>query len=878
MQQPLEESTNKVYQVGLDEDDTNDNAPDGHHRQPWHFPPNFTNRERLKASSPMARLQKYLDTNPRDETAGNWLSRPEIPSANEILDKDEPWETTAKNGTVSLHGIPEKGPFESIDVYLKTHYELLREDAVFPLREACAMIKECSVLPTENTGSKFQNVGIYSKVHIRGLTFARRGIAVEVSFSLRSCRSRIVWEMSNRLMSGCLVALSKDKFSKHCIVATIAARNLEKLNMSPPRIDLYFADSNALESDPRQEFVMIEERSGFFEAQRNSMLALQRLSKEDFPLSETIVNIKSQEQPPEYISNNPVIDATAVFGAGFENHNVLETPEPVETSLDETQLGALQHMLNTPLAIVQGPPGTGKTFVSVLNLKLLLKLIQADAEESPIIVACQTNHALDQLLRHVAPDIPAEFARLGGRSKDDGIVKERTMKALRMGLTKKEEKDPFNRLGRLKKEQDRLIDSFEEKLKLYTSGKPTLDEFASAGLLSPEQCQSIKAGSSMFAGQSRRTNPRKRLAARAATNSNTREDDALHRWLGAELEQASSLDADDRLGTDIIDDEDQWEFEVIKERQAEAGVGDEELDQLKGRYIALGMDWKGRGRHAVTAEEAKKLLSFNNLSDSVPACQRGPLFNHLLDQLKERTLRKFRDAAVHYDRFPKRFQQAMFERDLVILQQQKLIGMTTTGLSKFRALLDALAPKVVMIEEAAESLEAPLVSACVPSLQHLILVGDHQQLKPSVVVSAHAGKPWNFDLSLMERVLNNNLPYKTLGVQRRMAPEISANLFPIYEDKIRDHDNVKDRKPVNGMVDTSWIYAHEYPDTKDQFMSSQNPGEADMVAGFYLYLLQNEISKDKITILTFYKAQKKLLMQRIQKLCMEQRVASKSHP
>ena len=55
--------------------------------------------------------------------------------------------------------------------------------------------------------------------------------------------------------------------------------------------------------------------------------------------------------------------------------------------------------------------------------------------------------------------------------------------------------------------------------------------------------------------------------------------------------------------------------------------------------------------------------------------------------------------------------------------------MTTTGLSKYRALLSSLNPKVVLIEEAAETLESSIAAACFTSLEHLILVGDHQQLR-----------------------------------------------------------------------------------------------------------------------------------------------------
>jgi helicase required for RNAi-mediated heterochromatin assembly 1 len=70
-----------------------------------------------------------------------------------------------------------------------------------------------------------------------------------------------------------------------------------------------------------------------------------------------------------------------------------------------------------------------------------------------------------------------------------------------------------------------------------------------------------------------------------------------------------------------------------------------------------------------------------------------------------------------------------WEVDAIILQSAKVIGMTTTGLSKYRGLVASLKPRVVLIEEAAETLEGLVMAACVESLEHLILVGDHKQLR-----------------------------------------------------------------------------------------------------------------------------------------------------
>lgn len=71
----------------------------------------------------------------------------------------------------------------------------------------------------------------------------------------------------------------------------------------------------------------------------------------------------------------------------------------------------------------------------------------------------------------------------------------------------------------------------------------------------------------------------------------------------------------------------------------------------------------------------------------------------------------------------------LWELDYNYLKQARIIGMTTTGLSKYRGLLQSIEPKAVLIEEAAETLESSIAVACFETIEHLILVGDHQQLR-----------------------------------------------------------------------------------------------------------------------------------------------------
>ena len=67
--------------------------------------------------------------------------------------------------------------------------------------------------------------------------------------------------------------------------------------------------------------------------------------------------------------------------------------------------------------------------------------------------------------------------------------------------------------------------------------------------------------------------------------------------------------------------------------------------------------------------------------------------------------------------------------------------MTTSGLAKNINLLRRLPSKVLVCEEAGEVLEAHILTALLPSIEHAILIGDHEQLRPQIQnykVSDHA--------------------------------------------------------------------------------------------------------------------------------------------
>lgn len=339
-------------------------------------------------------------------------------------------------------------------------------------------------------------------------------------------------------------------------------------------------------------------------------------------------------------------------------------------------------------------------------------------------------------------------------------------------------------------------------------------------------------------------------------------------WLGSSLVPAQRKTKPDDFGFEF--EEVDLEFEQLKEMEAEnVSNDDEDLETLFGTVTNIGDSLTGKKLAAgVRDKDIEKLLEVQDLT-KIKQKARGEVYRYFQRKVKELIVghlkplvKKYLDATINR-------KAGGWEADRWLLRQQgiKIIGMTTTGLSKYRALISALKPKIILIEEAAETLEAPVIAACVESLEHLILVGDHQQLRPHCHVKEHEmgeGRAFNLNVSLFERLVINNVEFDTLLRQRRMIPEIRRILRPIYGDKLEDHPYVMDvnnRPPIPGMGGiNSYFLTHEWPETRDDHMSSCNIGEAEMIVGFFNYLVFNGVPVEQITILTFYNGQRKTIL------------------
>ena len=106
------------------------------------------------------------------------------------------------------------------------------------------------------------------------------------------------------------------------------------------------------------------------------------------------------------------------------------------------------------------------------------------------------------------------------------------------------------------------------------------------------------------------------------------------------------------------------------------------------------------------------------------------LHRHWVQQNTMELTRRFLYVLDSYRHINDSLKKCHQELDLRCLLRAHIIGVTTTGLARNLDILRQVRAKVVVFEEAGKTLEVYTFTALLPSVEHAIFIGDHEQLKP----------------------------------------------------------------------------------------------------------------------------------------------------
>ncbi|CAF4369011.1 unnamed protein product [Rotaria sp. Silwood2] len=562
-----------------------------------------------------------------------------------------------------------------------------------------------------------------------------------------------------------------------------------------------------------------------------------------------------------------------------------EWPTSEQLHLNPKQREALMLALTNKVALIQGPPGTGKTFLGVRITEMLLHnrsvWCPRDEQSTPILMICHTNHALDQFLALIVQrlNIREGIIRVGNRCQNPKIQHFSLFNARQ--LARENRSIPGNiyqhkhvlLVEKTEAEKDLKLQQY--KMKMSRIHILPLSSFTEYFIIDPRHHASLLApyNGDMVAI-------------------------ALLEWLGLGtgfVQKSDYFTYKENLGTDIssmeINDEDELNEEEEQEqerRRDEFDVDEYEyfpsspetiiVNRMDIETFSKDKDDHKRGRQSVqkNSDDIQRLIQYivqnpTNLTDEtvtqidtdvwrLSKIQRYDLYRYWLSKYRQHLHFSVHNASQGYNQVVSalaKYRQE--EEDYHILKDSIIVAMTTTCAANYHTVLEKLQSKIVIVEEAAAIFEAHIITALSTKCQHLILVGDHVQLRPNPSVYRLAMK-YKIDVSLFERLIKNNFPNIRLNIQHRMRPEIARLMKHFYAD-LEDHISVKtNRAPVRGVDSDVFFINHNHRETPvDDGSSIRNEFEAKYVIGLAEYLIKQGYEPKQITILVMYLGQRQLI-------------------
>eukprot|EP01041_Mallomonas_annulata_P009811 gene9811-20409_t len=486
---------------------------------------------------------------------------------------------------------------------------------------------------------------------------------------------------------------------------------------------------------------------------------------------------------------------------------------------DPSQLRAVEMSLSQRVILIQGPPGTGKTFVGVQIAKSLM-----ENNCRRILCLCYTNHALDSFLEEL---IKAGVPKTGivGIGNSPKISEELQSCCLNKDNEERFDNQQKRRYAMLNQQEDALFEAFKvlETRAVNSSdwGKHSWPAVSKYFLKTPDKdlldiYQELATAADVPLSSASTSTYRSYDNSFQSVGSQGRAvapDYYWKRWYGGQ-----SRDDNNNIINNNI-----------------------EISHNFYRPRVLHTIWQ------MSKTERRALVKEWNDDN------RRPMLEEIVNIMRE------------YETTKRTIDELRNEAKLSVLRNALVIGCTTTSAAKNKSLLADVQLNAIMIEEAAEILEAHVLTTLTPSVKALIMIGDHKQLRPKLEhysLCKDSGKGVDFDVSLFERLANRTgFPVSRLNIQHRMRPEISSIVRNTTYSDLADHPRVFNRDHIRGLdSDFLWIdHAEKEGNDVDKVelgsSSKFNLYEVGMVVEIVRYLGHQGYQPSDLVVLTPYLGQ-----------------------
>ncbi|VDI09955.1 Hypothetical predicted protein [Mytilus galloprovincialis] len=808
--------------------------------------------------------------------------------------------------------------YDTEESYLRRLFMVHRQDFIRPLCRGLVSLNESINGDPDCLEKRWRHDDIRVYKDISFLTRCcneQNGIAWKIRFDITPY-SRINWNTRKLLTFGSLVCLTNKSFSI-LQYATVAERNPADLKKGICEIK-FTEDIGDLSAILQQSDIILVESQAFFPSYFYTLKSLQCMHSEVFnqesvlPFGKQLLNKRHsiEQQVPDYFESSKFVDrGFDISCLNSELYQVYDIdissesnwPDANFLKLDESQYRAFLTSMKSKLALIQGPPGTGKTVVGLKIAELLLKndhIWRQQENQGPMLLLSYTNHALDQFLLDISKRLrstdTADIVRLGSRSEVE-ILREYNLTSKRKAYNYTRE-EYITRWGevqsRTKRESSGLLNvmAFDARSNLKIRIKEhdnlkKLREEIETGIVHQDWLHDV---------------------ARVITNSQysaLRNESSLIRWLDIEsatqqkvtIRPNYSENIYEENDFDYFDDEENWyddqsweyDEEDIKtvEKDKLMHLDLEKLKMVVSSSIVNEEKTQNKEWFWEQYDEKEKSIFIKKIQDKlcctqamsiegarsvsnvwwIHDLQRWQLYKYWIQQALIPINEEIQECEKSYKRSQKRYEEIQHIADINILKRAKLVACTTTRAARDIEILKRVSPSIVLLEEAAEIPEHHVVACLTSSCQQLIMIGDHQQLRPSYN-DYKTALQHKINISLFERLIRERFPYKQLEYQHRMRPIISQLLVPHIYRTLQDDHSVLKYENVKGIHSNLFFLSHsvfEDREREELSRSHKNTFEALFICNLYKYLRMQGYPSSKITVLSTYLDQVRLLRELI---------------
>ncbi|CAG9824164.1 unnamed protein product [Phaedon cochleariae] len=815
-------------------------------------------------------IEKVRRENGEEEPPNDFRDISVYPSPMEVTLPDSPF----------LRPNVTKGPYQNVNHYLDVQFRLLREDFVAPLRKGICKYRK-------NPKERLENIKIYNHIKFLEQETVTEQNCYRIQYDFSKKKRTYVYENSRRFIFGALLCFTHDNFQT-VLFGKVVKRDVKDC-LEKGQLIVGFNADVALPPDLFQLNYLMLESTVFFEPYYQVLNVLKTMRPEAFPMERYIIRVETQTAPPDYLLKG----GPQMYTIESETFCPLDWGEKRFYGLNDAQSEAFRAALTKEFAIIQGPPGTGKTFLGLRIAHTLLRNKSVWYTKTPILVICYTNHALDQFLEGLLP-VTKEVVRVGGQSKNENLNsfnirnKRRRYPNDAVRQRRQEVRDFLQKISTINSHLN-MIASNSSVIKFSVFAE-VVPNFATTWFGSANSDQIYMWLFGGFDVRRSRQRDRTNVDRDAAANNEEpkegepeKEEPIVGEPKEEEPIEEETMDVDnDVIIDDIFDDI------VVHALNELVGVRTLQI-KLNNLYRILGelnqrpvlTDWEKWAKLQEedmlnieiyrTENELQYLqLRLNERKVNINGFQpqfvdlvnphrmtpndRWQLYYHWLSLYVERLKVKKEESTRMFRRVYAVYTQMMSMEDAQVMKESLVIGMTTTGAARLQSSLQVLKSPIVIVEEAAEVLEAHIISALTMHCKHLILIGDHQQLKPSAADFKIETK-YRLGISLFERMVINEIQCHTLDVQHRMRPEISSLVRPAIYPVLKDHTSTLNRPRIAGLDDCLYFIDHQEQEQLCKDNSKKNIHEAQFLIRFARHLILNGYKPENITILAAYLGQ-----------------------